>query len=387
MVQDARPLIVHIVYSFRVGGLENGIVNLINRLPESRFRHAVIALTDVDPDFCARITRPDVEYIELNKSPGPGVLLFPRLFRVLRALAPAIVHTRNLAALEMNVPAWLARVPVRIHGEHGRDVDDPDGLQGKPRRVRRLYSYFVTHYIALSRELSDYLTDRVGIAPRRVDLICNGVDAERFHPPLGGREALPGSPFNDLSLCVIGTVGRLQAVKDQVGLVRAFAHLRRRGSFPTLRLVIVGDGALRGAIEKAVRDEAVDDAVWLAGERTDIPAVMRSFDVFALPSIAEGISNTLLEAMASGLPVVASAVGGNPELVVDGCCGTLVPAGAPQRLAEALAAYVGQPTLLRKHGDAGRKRIEEGFSLDAMVGRYEAVYARELMHAGISLPV
>ncbi|WP_417067450.1 TIGR03088 family PEP-CTERM/XrtA system glycosyltransferase [Niveibacterium terrae] len=386
-MSDQRPLIAHVVYSFRVGGLENGIVNLINRLPRERFRHAVIALTDIDAGFRSRITRGDVEFVELHKAPGPGVLLFPRLAGVLRALRPALVHTRNLAALEMSLPAWFARVPVRLHGEHGRDVDDPDGRARKPRRIRRLYRPFVTHYIALSVELSNYLTQAVGISAQRVDLICNGVDSERFRPAWGAREALPGSPFNDPALCVIGTVGRLQAVKDQAGLVRAFARVRRSGAFPALRLVLVGEGAMRTEIEETIREEGVGDAVWLAGERADVPQVMRGFDLFALPSLAEGISNTVLEAMACGLPVVATAVGGNPELVEDGVSGALVPASDTQALASALAGYASAPELRREQGRAGRRRIEAGFSLAAMVDRYEALYVRELRRAHVALPV
>lgn len=370
------PLIAHIVFSFRVGGLENGMVNLINRLPANQFRHAIVSLTDVDPAFVARIARPDLQLIELHKKPGPGAALFPQMFRTLRALRPAIVHTRNLAALEMVVPAWAAGVPVRIHGEHGRDVDDPHGDRAKPRWVRRAYSPFVTQYIALSRELENYLTARVGIANRRVSLFCNGVDAARFHPAERGRDSLEGSPFNDPALCVVGTVGRLQAVKDQLGLVKAFSLIA--GQLPNLRLVIVGEGGMRGAIESAVRDAGLVSKVWLAGERADVPDVMRSFDIFTLPSIAEGISNTVLEAMASGLPVVATAVGGTPELVCEGETGTLVPASDPQRLAAALAGLARDPARIAAFGHAARQRIEAEFSLDAMVARYGNLYSRAL---------
>ena len=121
--------------------------------------------------------------------------LYPRLWRLLRQHRPAIVHTRNLAALEMQVPAWAARVPVRIHGEHGRDVDDLDGTSRHYQRVRRLYSPFVHRYVALSRDLAGYLQGPVGIAPGRIEQIYNGVDAERFAPPPGGRRAAsPAAP-------------------------------------------------------------------------------------------------------------------------------------------------------------------------------------------------
>ena len=137
MTPVPAPLIVHIVYRFGVGGLENGVVNLINRLPAQSWRHAVLSLTDIDPGFAARVEREDVKYIALGKGPGHAFALYPKLFRLLRELRPAIVHTRNLAALEASVPAWAAAVPTRVHGEHGRDVGDLDGSSIRYQWVRQ----------------------------------------------------------------------------------------------------------------------------------------------------------------------------------------------------------------------------------------------------------
>lgn len=378
-------LIAHIVYSFRVGGLENGMVNLINRLPRDGYRHVVIALTDYDPQFCQRIKREDVRFIALHKTPGHGAKLFPQLYRLLRELRPDIVHTRNLAALEMSLPAWLARVPVRVHGEHGRDVDDPDGSHRAYQWVRRLYSPFVTQYIALSRDLASYLTDIVHIGARRVATICNGVDADRFHPASdAARVQAEGSPFSAPGLYVFGTVGRLQAVKDQVGLLRAFARMRREHgeAVDVARLVIVGDGPLRGELERCIVEEGLTEVVWLAGERADVAPLMRSFDCFVLPSLAEGISNTVLEAMACGLPVLASRVGGNPELVRDGVEGVLLPAADPAAWAECMAQCVRHGERGRAMGEAARGRIEAEFSLAGMVRRYDELYQSLLARAG-----
>ena len=138
--QDPRPLVAHIMYRFDTGGLENGIVNLINHMPADRYRHAVIALTVVT-DFRQRIERDDVEFISLNKSPGHGIWLFPMLFSLFRRLRPSIVHSRNLAALETQLAAWATGVPVRIHGEHGRDVGDLDGSNITYQRVRCFFGH------------------------------------------------------------------------------------------------------------------------------------------------------------------------------------------------------------------------------------------------------
>jgi len=379
-----RPLIAHVVYSFSVGGLENGVVNLVNRMPHEAYRHAIISLTDASPEFTSRIEREDVVVHALKKPAGHALKLYPALWRLFARLKPAIVHTRNLAALEAVVPAWLAGVPVRIHGEHGRDVHDLDGASRKYRLMRRLYQPFVTKYIALSRDLETYLCDGVGVPASRIEQIYNGVDTARFRPSTGGRATISGSPFNDAAYWIVGTVGRMQAVKHQTNLVKAFiiAHRTDAEAARRLRLVLVGDGPLRAEAEALLEGAGMEAYAWLAGERADIDAIMRGLDCFVLPSLAEGISNTILEAMSSSLPVVATAVGGNGELIEQGSTGSLVPAGDPQALAKAILDYFRDPARTRQHGAAGRRLVEQRFSLEAMMARYVGVYDQLLGGAG-----
>lgn len=373
---DTRPLIAHVMHRFDTGGLENGIVNLINHMPESAYRHAVIALTEIT-DFRQRIKRSDVEFIAMNKAPGHAFWIYPQLFRIFRKIRPAIVHTRNLAALEAQVPAWLSGIGVRVHGEHGRDVGDYYGTNKKCQWIRRIYSPFVKHYIALSRDLADYLTHPVGISPNRVTQIYNGVDAIRFHPAQY-RQPILDSPFNGDDHWIVGTAGRMQTVKDQTNLAKAFVlaiqqapALRQR-----LRLIMVGAGPLREESAAILQAAGIADLAWLPGERLDIPDVMRGLDCFVLPSIAEGISNTILEAMATGLPVIATAVGGNNELVEEGRSGRLVPASNPAQLADAIIELAQQPEVARAMGQHGRRLVEQNYSMDAMVRNYQQLYDR-----------
>lgn len=372
---DSRPLVAHVVYRFDVGGLENGVVNLVNRL--DRWRHVVISVTDIEPSFRERVRRPDVGFIALGKPPGNGAVVWPSLVRHLRQLRPSVLHSRNLAALEMQPAAWWAGVPWRVHGEHGRDADDPDGTVKRYQRIRRLYAPFVHHWVALSRDLQAYLCNAVRIAPRRVTQIYNGVDVARFGSTPGqGRVA--DCPFTDESLCVVGTVGRMQTVKAQPLLAEAFvlALKQQPGLRSHLRLAMVGDGPLRAECEAILASAGVRDLAWLPGERNDVPALMNSFDLFVLPSLAEGISNTILEAMASSLPVIATAVGGNADLVDDGVSGQVVPAGSVPALASALVSWCEDRERRRQAGRSGRERVERQFSLPAMVASYEAVYER-----------
>ncbi len=371
---DRRPLIAHVVYRFDVGGLENGVVNLINQLPRESYRHVVVALTEIT-EFSERIRRDDVGFVALNKRPGHGFRLFPKLFRLFRDMQPAVVHTRNLAALEASVPAWLAGVPVRVHGEHGRDMGDLDGTSRKYQRIRRLYRPFIGHYVALSKDLEQYLGRDVGVESARIAQIYNGVDTARFSPAPNGRARIEGCPFTDEDLWLVGTVGRLQQVKDQVTLAEAFVRAIKRGPAKAqMRLVMIGDGPLLTRVEKVLDQAGMRELAWLPGARDDVPEILRGLDCFALPSLAEGISNTILEAMACGLPVVATRVGGNPELIEDGMTGRLVPQANAEAMAGALFHYYDDPVLARRHGRAGRQLVLQRFSLDRMVSDYLSLY-------------
>ena len=380
--QSLPPLVLHVLYRFDTGGLENGVVNLINRMPPQRFRHAVLAIDRVEPAFAARLQRDDVALHALHKPPGHAFKLYPRIWRLMRTLAPAVVHSRNLAALETQVPAWAAGVPVRIHGEHGRDVEDLDGNDRRLQRVRRLYGAFVQRHVTVSQDLQQYLVDRVGIAPGRVQQICNGVDTQRFRPSAGGvgPEPIPGCPFSPQQHWLVGTVGRMQTVKNQTLLVQAF--LRALQLQPALRqrarLLLVGDGPLRAQAQALLQAGGAADLAWLPGERRDVPELLRGLHVYALPSLAEGISNTILEAMASGLPVLATAVGGNVELVQPGVTGALVPSGDVEAMAQALLQLHDDPARTQAMRQQARVQAEQRYSLDAMVAAYGDLYDRQL---------
>ncbi|MEO6697225.1 MAG: TIGR03088 family PEP-CTERM/XrtA system glycosyltransferase [Gammaproteobacteria bacterium] len=380
------PLIAHIIHHFDVGGLENGLVNLINRMPADRYRHAVVCL-DGYTDFRKRIEREDVQFYALGKQPGHDLGLYWRLWRVLRQLRPDIVHTRNLSALEGQFVAALAGVRARVHGEHGRDVFDLHGHNRKYNLLRKLARPLVQRYIALSRDLQSWLVQTVGVPPERIAQIYNGVDSARFHPRAGERTPIGPPGFLRGGEIVIGSVGRMAEVKDYPTLVRAFLQVveveplaRER-----LRLVIVGDGPSRAACLEQLRAADATEVAWLPGERPDVPDIMRALDMFVSPSLGEGISNTILEAMASGLPVVATRVGGNPELVEAGRTGQLVPPGDAQAMAQALKRYLDDGEERIRHGLAAREKAERLFSMEAMVRRYGDVYDQILQGRQISV--
>ena len=368
------PLVVHVIYRLAVGGLENGLVNLINRMPPERYRHAIVCIDDYT-DFRNRIQRPDVEVYALHKQPGKDPAAYVRFWRLLRRLRPAIVHTRNIGALPFQLPAVLAGVSGRVQSEHGRDSNDIHGTNRKYLILRRLLRPWVGCHIALSRDLADWLEAYAGVNGRQTSQIYNGVDTERFSLTPQRAPLSAGKPF-PADAVVIGTIGRMQGEKDQLTLVRAFISLLDsvENGRERLRLVLVGEGPLRRQAQALLQEAGAEDLAWLPGTRDDAPALMQGLDIFVLPSLIEGVSNTILEAMATGLPVVATRVGGNPELVVEGETGLLTPPADSAAMADAIHRYVDDPDLRRRHGAAGRERVVRKFSMDGMVAGYLQVY-------------
>ena len=316
-MNDRQYLIAHVIYRLDVGGLENGLVNLINRMPDDRFRHVIVCLAGYT-DFRARIKK-EVPIHDMAKQNGKNPALYFRLWRLFLRLKPDIVHTRNLATMEAQLPALLAGIPNRVHGEHGRDIHDLDNTSRKYRMLRMAYRPVIQRYIPLSRELEAYLKEDVRVPQDKIVTICNGVDTERFRPTVSSAERLRLFPegFADSDTVVIGTVGRLEKVKDQLTLARAFSELVEvtPGARDRLRLVMVGEGALRVEVESILSKAGLKSSAWLPGSRSDIPELLRTFDIFVLPSLGEGISNTILEALASGTPVLGTPVGAIPDIL------------------------------------------------------------------------
>lgn len=373
---DPPPLIAHVIHRLGIGGLENGLVNLLNHLPEADFRHAVICLTDATT-FKQRIKRDDVTIHALHKREGKDPAIYSRLWRLFRRLRPRLVHSRNLAALDAQLPALLAGVAIRVHGEHGRDIYDLTGDNRKYLLLRRALRPAITRYVPMSKDLASWLRERVGVPDERITQIYNGVDVDRYRPDPTARERWPLPSWRRRDLVLVGSVGRMEAVKDPLTLARAFVELYASvgpSARKQLRFVHLGDGPLRVRAEELFERHGLSRICWLPGARDDVPDLLPALDVFVLPSLGEGISNTILEAMACALPVIATDVGGNSELVT-GQTGTLVPSDDARAMAGALAGYLADPGRLAAQGRAGRRRIETSFALPVMIHRYHSLYS------------
>jgi len=363
--------IVHVLYSLDVGGLENGVVNLINNLDWQKYEHTLCCLTHAGR-LLKRVRRTDVEVVEMGKRDGHDWSLLLRLARLLRKLRPHVVHTRNWGTMDAIPVARLSGVPALVHGEHGRTMAEVNGENRRRTMIRKTLFPLVHCFVTVSRELTDWLQASAGVAPRKIRTICNGVDLARFARPRSRLLARSELGFTDEEF-VIGTVGRLDLIKNQASLIQVVPDLI--AEFPQLRLVIVGSGPCLSSLELLVKQFDLAGKILLTGEKDDVVPLMQAFDVFALPSLFEGISNTVLEAMACGLPVIATRVGGNIELVEEGVTGLLIPQQDQGALRNSLRSYLEQPSLARVHGTGGRQRVEQKFSLNRMVSAYDEMYS------------
>jgi len=358
---------MHLIHQLRTGGAENGIINLVNNIDGDRFESAVCAFVGAG----AQTKRVDVhktKLIELNKTKNGNDFLLPfRLKKQLDLWQPYILHTHAWGTLcEGFLAAKMARVPVIVHSEHGT-------IQQQKRNipVQRFVWGLCTQILSVSKTHRGKIATTVGFSPEKIKVIPNGVDTRRFSP---GRDRdknkilLGFKPQNK----IIGTVGRLVPVKNQQMLIQAFATFVDR--CPDAKLILVGDGPLRNELTQLASSLGITHHVHFLGRRSDVPVVLQAMDLFVLPSISEGMSNTILEAMSCGLPVVATNVGGNPEIIRDNATGRLVQSGNVEELATVLTFLFDHPDQLQEMGRSSRKHIEDNYSIQTMINNYERLY-------------
>lgn len=373
--------IVHVVLSLNVGGLERVVLELLAHVDRSRFSPVVCAL-DEPGVLAPRLARLGIPLRLLSREPGLDARLPLRLAQLLREEGARLIHTHNASPhLYGALAAQLARIrwgerrrPRIIHTKHGRN--DPGSL--RKVLVNRIAASLTDRVVAVSEDSASVAVEVERVPRSKVVTIVNGVDTSVFTPsadPRPARERL-GVPLDGFH---IGCVARLSAVKDHATLVEAFARFRQER--PDAHLTLAGDGPERRALEELCARLGVSSAVTFAGERSDIASLLRAFDVFALSSLSEGISLTLLEAAATGLPVVATDVGGNAEVVIQGASGLLVPPRDPERFAAALGEIARRADRTAM-GARGRERVRQRFSVDRMARAYHDLYAEILgIHA------
>ena len=359
--EDGRPLLVaHVLTTLAVGGLEKVVLDLVRGREQSGFDACLLCLDRagiLEREFAAAGVPVDV--IGTRGSVPQRIW---RLSRRMRAIQPDVVHTHNPQAhLHGTWAARLAGVPAIVHTKHGRDQFPHLVLAA----LGRIATSWVDSFVAVSEDAARVAVDLEHVPPEKLLVFHNGIDLDRFSA--GPR---PGGPPSYRLV----TVGRLFPIKDQAMLLRAVKLAADR--IPEIQLDIVGDGPSRQDLESLRAALGLESRVTFHGYREDVASFLSAADAFVLSSVSEGVSIALLEAMASGRPAIATDVGGNREVIVNGVTGLLTAAGSAEALADAIVRVESDPGLLERMGRASRQRVEEEFSLTGVVARYEALYRR-----------
>jgi glycosyltransferase involved in cell wall biosynthesis len=314
----------------------------------------------------------------LGRRPGVDFGLVRRLARSLRRGRVELVHAHQYTPwFYASLGAALGwRRPRILFTEHGRHY--PDVPRGKRMAFNQGLLPITDGIVAVSGFVRDCLAANEALPRRRIRVVYNGVDSGRFESP-GSRAGARASQGIDPGDPVVGIAARFAPVKDHATLLRAFARVL--GEIPRAKLALAGDGELRASLETQAQGLGIAGSCRFLGVRRDIPDLLSSWDLFCLSSLSEGTSVTLLEAMAAGLPVVATRVGGNPEIVVDGTTGLLASRGDDAGLARAIVEILEDPTRARGMGEAGRARVRASFTQERMTEDYRTLYG-ELLAGG-----
>jgi glycosyltransferase involved in cell wall biosynthesis len=378
MVLPQRLKVLHVVDSLELGGLERVVTDLAIAQRDVEETVTVFSICDTG-GHRQTLSEAGIRVIQGGKRRTADVAVLRQLWRAVRETAADVVHAHNFVPNYYAAAALLAISPrpplvTTCHDMGSRLAD---------RKLRLLFrlSLARTGRVAMvGRQVYQRYVDAGLVGPGMASVILNGVDTARFDE--GGignvhrRQAARAAIDLPIDSLVIGAVGRLVPLKNHSALIAAMPRLL--GDFPQLRLVLAGDGPLREALQAQAKAVDVRGKVRFLGESRDIAAVLPAFDVFAQPSRTEGLSIALLEAAACGLAIVASDVGGNPEIIADGTRGMLIPVDDTDALVECLRQMLAAPALRRRLGEEARAWVLSHCSIGAVCNAYHDCYLAAL---------
>ena len=378
---QALPLrVLHVFNRLDLGGTEKVVMKLVSGLdPACLFQHSICTLRGTAPE--AKSWASGAEIIDSGRAGANFQFNVLRLAKIMKLVRPTIVHSRNWGGIEAVLAAHVTGVPVIIHSEHGYELQMMAGLPLRQRIFRHLAYRCATTVFTVSKELRSYHATQAWWDLDRVQVLYNGVDSNKFKPSAEISAQVRGQLGIPTNGMVVGFVGRMVPLKDLTTLLRAVEELVP--AIPEVHVLLVGEGTELARLRDYVAaSTTLQGRVFFPGVSDNVSEMLNAMDIFVLPSLVEGMSNTLLEAMATGLPVIASRVGGNPEVVDESLCGYLFRPGNATELSMKLASLLLNREQRLEFATAARERAIKHFSLEAMLLRYRDLYLGLAMEKG-----
>jgi len=362
--------VLHIIPNFGPGGAERLLVSLLEAFDKERFEVAAVSLYPESGTILEKeIKEKGLNVYFLNKRLGLDLRMIPQLYRLFCVFRPDIVHTHRYVLRYTLLPTLLCRVPVRVHTVHNVAQKEVDWIGKLVHWIAFRLGNVVP--ISISQEVANTVRAVYGRGIH-TPVIYNGIPTARF-------VSSPGRD-NAKKNVVLLHIGRFAPQKNHLLLIEAFARAVKE--YPTMELWLVGDGPLRSVVEKFVNEKGLKGKVLFLGIRDDVPRLLAESDIFALSSDWEGFGIVIAEAMATGKPVIATAVGGVPELVEDGVTGILVPPRDPEALARGTLRLAKDADLRQRMGKAARERALERFDIARTAREYEELYLKLFKERG-----
>lgn len=369
-IHPRKYKVLFVTPAFVYGGLERVILDLVRALNREKFEFMICSLFPPAEGMRPRLEQANVPFVALNKGEGINFRLVSDLARLIRRERVDLVNAHDIGATVYAAPAsWRAgRVPV-VHTDHSQIL----GIRRRRALFAAVLRWGTVRATTVSEHLRRFFIHELRYPADRITVIPNGMDLSAYDGPATITRAEFGFGPGDR---IVGAIGRLTEQKGMIYLVRALGELAAED--PAIRGLIVGEGPDRPVLEQEAERWNVRDRIRFVGVRDDVPDLLRMMDVFVLPSLWEGQPLVLIEAMAAGTPIVASRVGGVPELLGDGARGLLVPPGDPKALAEAIRLALARPNEVIERIEAGRRHAREERSVASMAARYAALFEEVL---------
>src|SRR3972149_8851754 len=362
--------ILHIYQNSKIGGVQQQLLSLLKAYSRERFNPIFLCLGPKE-EMGKEIEETKIGFIPLNKLRynrfSPGIVL--ELHRLMKKKQIHVVRThRYRSNLYGRLAAFLAGVPVIIAAIHDNYRTDK---RPKRRIMNRILSKITDKIVAVSEDVKEDIIRYDSIDSSKIEVIPNGIDVERFNPEKNTTDIRKEFSLEDDDI-VIGFIGRIVPAKGLEYLLNALPYLKEE--FKSIKLLIVGEGSLVEELKERAKKNNIFDNILFIGRRRDIPEILASINIFVMPSIAEGLPNALLEAMAMGKPIVTTEVGGIPEIVKNGFNGLLVPPRDTLSLSKAIKRFLGNDRLAAKLGQAARDLVHDNLSIKAIAQKWQSLY-------------